>query len=201
MVEERAKNNEFQDGGSIAEGERTDEVMVEESIGETVDDIEEIVEADQVIDQLQTEVEEARAKADEYLDGWQRARAEFANYKKRVEREQAQTYQNASGSIIKRYLDVVDDLGLALKNRPLDDEGASWANGIELIYHKLLTIMENEGVTPMDADGGYFDPNLHEAVTSEPSEDHESGQIIEVIKQGYMLGERVLRPASVRVAQ
>ena len=201
MVEEQAGNSEYQDGNSITESEISDEIIVEELIDESGDDIDEIVEEAQVIEQLQSEIDETRAKADEYLDGWQRARAEFANYKKRVEREQAQAYQNASGNVIKRYLDVVDDLELALKNRPADDEGASWSNGIELIYQKLLTIMENEGVTPMQADGSFFDPNLHEAVTSEPSEEFDSGQIIEVLKQGYMLGERVLRPAMVRVAQ
>jgi len=152
-------------------------------------------------DVLQQELSEWQAKADEYLDGWQRARAEFSNYKKRVEREQAFIYQNASGNTIKRFLDVVDDLERALKNRPTDEEGAAWANGIELIYRKLLSILEAEGVKPMDADGQYFDPNFHEAISQEENPDHESGQIIEIVKQGYMLGERVLRPAQARVAR
>jgi molecular chaperone GrpE len=150
---------------------------------------------------MKNELTECQVKASEYLDGWQRARAEFANYKKRVEREQAVVYQNASGNIIKRYLDVLDDLERALKNRPKDDEGASWAAGIELIYRKLSMILESEGVKVMDADGKIFDPNLHEAISHEVAENHESGQIIEVVKQGYLLGDRVLRPALVRVAQ
>lgn len=150
---------------------------------------------------LQAELAETRAKADEYLDGWQRSRAEFANYKKRVEREQAQIHQTAAGNLAKRYLEVIDDLERALKNRPQEDEGAAWANGIELVYRKLLTILESEGVTQMQADGQDFDPTLHEAITSEQSDQHESGQIIEVLQQGYMLGDRVLRPAMVRVAR
>jgi molecular chaperone GrpE len=150
---------------------------------------------------LRQQLAEQQAKAEEYLDGWQRARAEFANYKKRVEREQSQAYQMAAGSILKRYLEVIDDLERALKNRPKEGEGQAWANGIELIYNKLLTILENEGVKQFTSDGQSFDPNYHEAVTSEDSDQHSSGQIIEVLQQGYLLGDRVLRPAMVRVAR
>ena len=150
---------------------------------------------------LQGELTEARAKADEYLEGWQRSRAEFANFKKRIERDQEQVYQAAAGAIIKRYLGVLDDLERALKNRPRDGEGAAWAEGVELIYRKLLSILESEGVKPMQPEGEMFDPNLHEAILSEDSDHHESGQIIEVIQPGYLLGDKVLRPAMVRVAR
>jgi len=153
------------------------------------------------IEALQAELTGNRAKADEYLDGWQRSRAEFANYKKRIERDQLAVAQNAAGRIIKRYLEILDDLERALKNRPQEGEGAAWANGIELIYRKFKSILESEGITPMEADGQLFDPNLHEAITSEESDEYESGQIIEVLQQGYMLGDRVLRPAMVRVAR
>lgn len=151
--------------------------------------------------EMSHELEAARAKAEEYLDGWQRARAEFANFKKRVERDQAQVYQNASGSIIKRFIEIVDDLERALKNRPKEAEGAAWAEGIELIYRKFLNILEAEGVQRMDAEGKEFDPNFHEAITQEDSKTHKSGYIIEVVQQGYLLGDRVLRPALVRVAR
>jgi molecular chaperone GrpE len=150
---------------------------------------------------LQQELAEALAKSSEYMDGWQRARAEFANYKKRIEREQAQVYQTAAGSIIKRYLSIVDDLERALKNRPQDGDGAAWAEGVELIYRKFLNILDNEGVKPMNAVRQPFDPNLHEAVILEDNDQYESGQVIEVLQQGYTLGDRVLRPAMVRVAR
>jgi molecular chaperone GrpE len=169
------------------------EVPVAESLGEPAVSLEDI-------ENLKNELNDMRIKADEYLDGWQRARADFANYKKRVERDQAQVYQMAVGSIVKRYLDVLDDLERALNNKPTSGEGATWAEGIELIYRKLLAILEAEGVQQMDADGQFFDPNLHEAISQENSPEHESGQIIEVIKRGYLLGERVIRPALVRVA-
>jgi molecular chaperone GrpE len=152
------------------------------------------------IDKLRGELNEMRTKADEYLDGWQRSRADFANYKKRVERDQAQVYQMAVGSILKRYLDVTDDLERALKNKPKKGDGAAWAEGIELVYRKMLALLESEGLKQMDADGQIFDPNLHEAISQEPSPEHESGQIIEVVKQGYVIGDRVIRPALVRIA-
>lgn len=152
------------------------------------------------ISRLQKELNEAQSKAQEYQDSWLRAVADYQNYKRRVERDQAETYQRAAGNIIKRYLEVVDDLDLALRNRPQASNDAVWANGIELIYRKLLTILDNEGVKPMEALGQPFDPNYHEAITMEPSPEHESGQVIDVVKQGYTLGEKVLRPAVVRVA-
>lgn len=169
------------------------EVDIEEN--EVVDDyIQEIY-------SLREELEKAQAQSEEYLEGWQRARADFANYKKRIEREQKDIYQIAAASIIKRYLEVLDDLELALANRPESGEGAEFANGVELIYHKLQSILEKEGVYPMKAEGEEFDPNLHEAISSEESPEHESGEIIGVLKKGYMQNERVLRPALVRVAR
>ena len=149
---------------------------------------------------VQAALETSEAKAGEYLEGWQRAQAEFVNYRKRMERERELNNFEAVGRVVKRYLPIVDDLERALKDRPAEGTGAAWAEGIELIYRKLLKILESEGVVPIDADGEQFDPNLHEAVLQSPSDDHESGQVIEVLQRGYRLGERVLRPAMVRVA-
>ena len=160
-----------------------------------------VVEMPVGLEQIQKELDGCRAKANEYLDGWQRARADFANYKKRVERDQALVQQNAVGSVVRRYLEVLDDLDRALRNRPASGDGAEWANGVELIYRKFLNLLEAEGVKTMDALGQPFDPNFHEAISSEPSDEYESGQVIGVLQSGYMLGDRVLRPALVRVAR
>lgn len=149
-------------------------------------------------DVLKTQLEESQAKAAEYLDGWQRSLADFSNYKKRIDQERSQMYQNAVGDIIKRYLPIIDDLDRALQNRPADQP---WVEGIELIYRKLEGILESEGVTRIEAENAMFDPNMHEAITQEPGDGRESGQVIAVIQQGYMLGERVIRPALVRVAK
>jgi molecular chaperone GrpE len=155
------------------------------------------------IDQLRAELEQALAKSNEYLSGWQRERAEFMNYKKRIEREQSLGGQNALGNAIRRYLDIADDLGRALKdkNRPTEGNGAVWAEGIDLIHRKMLAAFEADGVKMIETDGKYFDPNMHEAISHEDSPDHESGQIIGVVQPGYMIGDRVIRPARVRVAR
>jgi molecular chaperone GrpE len=140
------------------------------------------------------------AKAEEYLDGWQRARAEFANYKKRVLKENTEIHQVARGDVIKIYLDILDDLQRALDEKPSQGEGKSWAEGIELIVQKLCARLEAEGVTPMNPLGEEFDPNIHEALMKEESDEYDSGQIIEVMQEGYWIGDKVLRPALVRVA-
>lgn len=153
--------------------------------------------------QLKAELESAKQKECEYLSGWQRERAEFFNFKKRMEREQAQGGQNAFANAIRRYLDIADDLDRALKskNRPTEGEGAVWANGIDLILRKLLAAFEADGIKLIETGGQFFDPNMHEAISHEDSPEHESGQIIEVVQPGYMLGERIIRPARVRVAR
>lgn len=150
---------------------------------------------------LKHELDEAKAQAEEYLDGWQRARAEFANYKKRMERERAETSARIAGDTLTKYLGVIDDLERALKERPEDGDAAAWAEGIELIYRKMYGILEAEGVDVIPADGAHFDPTLHEAISHEESEDHEEGDVIEVVQPGYRMGDRILRPAVVRVAK
>jgi molecular chaperone GrpE len=107
-------------------------------------------------------------------------------------------YASMKGDIIKKMLPVLDDMERALANRP---DGDSWANGMELIARKFQNILEAESVKRIEAAGQPFDPNFHEAISSEPNEDVESGYVIEVVQNGYMLGERVIRPAMVRVAQ
>jgi molecular chaperone GrpE len=147
------------------------------------------------------EQEGLRAKVAEYLDGWQRSRAEFANYKRRIDREQEEMRARISGELLVHYLSVMDDMERALRDRPTDGEAGAWAEGIEMIYRKLRSLLEAEGVETIAADGAAFDPNLHEAVTHEDSPQHSAGDIIAVVRQGYRIGERVLRPSQVRVAK
>lgn len=154
--------------------------------------------ADAERESLKAQLAEAESKASEYKDGWARSQAEFQNYKKRIERDNALTYASMKGDIIKKILPALDDLERALQNRPADD---AWANGIELIARKLQNTLESEGVKKIEAKGAAFDPNFHEAITHEPSDEVESEHIIEVVQNGYILGERVIRPALVRVAQ
>ena len=151
--------------------------------------------------EMQEKIAQAEQKSKEHFEGWQRERADFLNYRKRVERENAQLHQNLTGQIIKKYLVILDDLDRALKTRPTQGEGAVWADGVELIYRKLNMVIDAEGVKIIPAEGAMFDPSLHEAISNEESSDHQSGQIIEVVQKGYMINERVLRPALVRVAR
>ena len=150
------------------------------------------------LEALQAQLAETESKASEYKDGWARSQAEFQNYKKRIERDNELTYSSMKADIIKKVLPALDDLERALQNRPADD---AWASGIELIARKLQNIMESEGVKRIEAKGAAFDPNFHEAITHEPNDDVESEHVIDVVQNGYMLGERVIRPALVRVAQ
>ncbi|HEY58416.1 MAG TPA: nucleotide exchange factor GrpE [Anaerolineae bacterium] len=151
---------------------------------------------------LEQELEAVRAQAQEYLDGWTRERAAFANYKRRVEEERQRQQQQLLAEVVKEFLVVLDDLELALKNRPQEGEGAAWAEGIALIYNKLCARLEAKGVEQIAVEPGQpFDPQFHEAISHEPVDGHESGHIIEVVRPGYRVGDLVIRPALVRVAQ
>jgi molecular chaperone GrpE len=153
-------------------------------------------------DALEKELESLQAQVKEQQDGWLRTRADFDNFKKRVQRDAARSYQDAMASVIKTYLPVADDLGRALKNKPDGAQVAGWVDGIELIYQKLLTQMKNQGVEPMDVNpGDQFDPNIHEAITQEEHPEYTEGQIIDVVQPGYRISDRIIRPAMVRVAR
>lgn len=149
-------------------------------------------------DAMKNQLAEAQAKTQEFMDALLRERADFTNFRRRSEAEAQQSYRYAAGNTIKKFLAVMDDLERALAHRPAGD---TWANGIELVYRKYQSILDAEGVTRIDAEGKPFDPNLHEAIMQEASADHESGTVIAVLQQGYMHGDKVLRPALVKVAQ
>jgi molecular chaperone GrpE len=150
------------------------------------------------LDSLKKRLAEAESKTSEYKDSWLRAQADFQNYKKRLERDNEMTYLSMKGDIIKKVLPALDDLERALQNRRAEDP---WADGIELIARKLQNMLESEGVKRIEALGTEFDPNFHEAISHEPADGAKSGSVIGVVQNGYMLGERVIRPALVRVAQ
>jgi len=153
------------------------------------------------LDALRQELEATRAREAEYLDGWQRSRADFLNYKRRVERDLEAAYQQAAATILTRYLPILDDIERALRERPSVPELESWCEGLQLIQRKLQTILETEGVEPIPGQGKMFDPTIHEAITFEKCDGYCEGQVIDVVRQGYRLGDRVLRPAQVRVAR
>jgi molecular chaperone GrpE len=158
----------------------------------------EIVSLQKRADEAEAKAQQFEAKSAENLDGWQRAVAEFQNYKKRVDRDRESDKAIMKGELLKRVLPVLDDLERALQNRPADD---AWASGIELIARKLQSILEAEGLKRIEAEGTAFDPNFHEAISYESADGLESGHVIGVVQNGYMLGDYVVRPAMVRVAR
>jgi molecular chaperone GrpE len=180
------------------EGEQLKEAAVEE---ETAVVEGEPPEAHDELDRLQEELEQARGQAAEYLEGWQRAQAEFSNYKRRQEAERAQTAMLANAMLLRKLLPVVDDFERAMATLPGSLGQLTWCEGVLLIQHKLRALLESEGVKPIETEGQAFDPRYHEAVTYEEVSDREEGQIIGEVQRGYTLGERVLRPALVRVAK
>ena len=141
-----------------------------------------------------------QTQAQEYLEGWQRARAEFANYKKRVEREMKDSFGSAAGSVLKDVLPVIDDFERAMGNVPEPLEGDPWVGGIGMIQRKLYKVLDDYNVTVIDPTGELFDPNRHEAIGTDDSSDMATGHVTATVQKGYVLGDRVLRPALVRVA-
>lgn len=150
---------------------------------------------------LRQELETVKAQADEYLDGWQRARADMANLRKRLEREQAEFGKLANASLIVRLLPVLDDFERAFQTVPDNLRVLTWVDGVFLIWRKLQAILEAEGLQPIEAARQPFDPSVHEAVMQEETTDHEDGQVISELQRGYRLHERVLRPSMVKVAR
>ena len=149
---------------------------------------------------LQEQLEQAEARAAEYLDGWQRARAEFANARKRLEKARVEARRAATVDVVSKLLPILDDFERALQNVPEEIAEDQWFEGIALINRKLRGLIEDEKIERIEAVGQPFDPNFHEAVLQEASDEYESGVVIKELQPGYKLDERVIRPAMVIVA-
>ncbi|MPZ49143.1 MAG: nucleotide exchange factor GrpE [Dehalococcoidia bacterium] len=149
---------------------------------------------DQTDKPLPAQLAEAEEKAQSYLASWQRAAADYQNFKRRVEQEREDTARLANASLIINLLPLIDDLERALDSVDANLAGLTWVDGIRLIHRKFQGLLQMSGVTPIPTDGERFDPNVHEAVMFGPGED---GKVINVVQKGYKLGDRVLRPAMV----
>jgi molecular chaperone GrpE len=143
-------------------------------------------------------LEDEREKAATYLANWQRAAADFANYKRRVEQEREDWARLSNASLVMNVLPLFDDLERALDNVDASIAGLTWLEGIRLIQRKFKQFLEGNGVEEIKADGEDFDPNVHEAVMHGAGPE---GRVIGVVQKGYKLGNRVLRPAMVVVGQ
>ena len=130
-----------------------------------------------------------------------RTAAEFDNYRKRVERERLDTIERAAEAVLRDLLPVVDDLERALAADAGDESAEAYRRGVELIHRQLLELLARRGVKSIDTVGQDFDPHLHQAVATESSPEHREGEILQELRRGYTLGNRLLRPAMVKVAQ
>jgi len=168
-----------------------------------VDDLEGQIKA---LEEKLAETEAALAETEkttaEYLDGWQRAQASFANFRKRTAAEQAQWRSTANAALLARLLPVLDDFKRAFDSVPDMIKEDPWLNGIQLVERKVKTVLETENVQQIEAEpGDVFDPNIHEAVLYQEVDGFNDGEIVAVVETGYMLADRVLRPSMVVVAK
>jgi molecular chaperone GrpE len=153
------------------------------------------------IESLRAEKDDAVVKADEYLGALQRERAEFVNFKRRTAEERQRDLGLAGVDLITKVLNLADDFDRAIETRPAGLEGDAWADGIAAIDRKLRQLLESEGVSTIDVSPGMaFDPREHEAVVSVPGTGRAEGEIVDEIRRGYRLRDRVIRPALVAVA-
>jgi molecular chaperone GrpE len=157
----------------------------------------------------QDELTAARAKADENMAGWQRATADYANLKREMERSNSELSKYAVGSFLNKLLPVVDSFRKATEQRPLKDGEPldetrikQWADGVTLIRGQLDSVLGSAGVKPIDQIGIPFDPNMHEAMMMKPATpEAAAGTVVAVLEPGYLLHEKVIRPAKVVVAE
>jgi molecular chaperone GrpE len=145
-------------------------------------------------------VAELRRERDDFKDRWLRKTAEFDNYRKRIERERREQADSAVTDLLESILLVVDDFDRALTVEA-GPEAEAYRTGVELIHSKLLDVLKKRGVRAIDALGADFDPNIHQAVMHEASPEHRDGEVIAELRKGYMLGDKLLRPAMVKVAK
>jgi len=148
----------------------------------------------------QSEDADLQRERDDYKDRWLRKGAEFDNYRKRIERERREQGDQAVVDLLQQLLVVVDDFDRAL-TVDAGEGGAAYRKGVELIHGKLHDLLRKQGVIAMDVLGADFDPNVHMAVVHEESPDHREGEVIGELQKGYMLHDRLLRPAMVKVAK
>jgi molecular chaperone GrpE len=153
------------------------------------------------LDTLRQQLEAAQQEAAENKANWQRTAADYANFKRRTEQEREQLIGLANDVLLSKLLVVVDDFDRAIANMPDELRNLSWVEGIAAIDRKLDSLLESEGLSPIEAVGKPFDPHEHEAVVQEDRSDVADGTVVAELQRGYRLRDRVLRPAMVAVAR
>lgn len=147
---------------------------------------------------MEEELETERQRSAEYLEQAQRARAELVNYRRRTEDELARMQKQAGERVIKNFLPAIDDLDRAIASMSQEDRATSWGEGIMLVQKKIWATLESEGVAPIESLGQPFDPSLHEAISMQEGANG-APTVVQEYQRGFLLGDRVLRPAMVVV--
>ena len=150
------------------------------------------------VEGLRTRLEEEKQRAGKHYESWQRSAADYQNYKRRMEEERREVARLASISLIINLLPLMDDIERALSSVDPKIAGLTWIDGIWMIYRKFEAVLQNAGVTEIEADAQQFDPTVHEAISEV---DGEEGKVLSVVQKGYKLGDRVIRPAMVVVGK
>ena len=203
MAGEEERRDPNLPGDAEPEGEPIEEVQGSPSDPDIIDETGAVDETDEVPEDVVAEepsvplaeFEVVSQERDQYLDSLRRLKAEFDNSRKRQERERARILESASEKLVQEILPVLDNL-----DRALESEG-DIREGVQATRGQLADVLANEGLLPVASDGQPFDPNVHEAVMGQPSEDHEEGTVIQTFQRGYLLNGRAIRPAKVVVAK
>lgn len=152
-------------------------------------------------DALRAALQEATRQAEEYLGHLRRERADFANYRRRVEEERLTLTRDANLGLLSRVLLIVDDFERAVGSAAPEELESGWAKGVQLIQRNLQALLASEGVERVEAEGAPFDPREHEAVSYQPAPPEQDGTVLYDVRAGYRKGDRVIRPAQVVVAR
>ncbi len=207
MAGEEERRDPNLPGDAEPEGEPIEEVQGSPSDPDIIDETGAVDETDDVPEEAPVEAlaeealvplaefEAVSAERDQYLDSLRRLKAEFDNSRKRQERERSRILESASEKLVQELLPVLDNL-----DRALESEG-DIREGVRATRDQLAEVLANEGLLPVASDGQPFDPNVHEAVMGQPSEDYEEGTVLQTFQRGYLLNGRAIRPAKVVVAK
>ena len=170
----------------------------DEDAADAAENLEEVEASD---DAIAADLEKARAEAESYLDDLRRLQADFDNYRKRTLREQTARAASASQALVARLLPVLDNFELAVSAAEHSRDFDRMLKGVEMVFGELREVMEGEGLVKIEAEGKPFDPERHEAVIAVEQEDTEPGMVVDIVRTGYELRGKVLRPAMVKVAK
>ncbi|MFM2308997.1 MAG: hypothetical protein RLY87_1118 [Chloroflexota bacterium] len=150
---------------------------------------------------MQARIDALEKEVAEHKDAYLRATADYKNLKRRYDAERIELIARAGASLLLKLLPVVDDIERAVASVTPDVEGTLWYKGFRLIPQKFQSVLDSEGVTPVASVGAAFDPNVHEAIAYEPCPEDQDGQVVAELQRGYLLRDKILRPAMVKVGQ